>query len=98
MQKKPRLLGIIRTHSFTTGISRYTITVEKYDSDLKSLLMMMIDFKKDINNPITETQENTGKKVEVLKEETEKSLKGLQEYTIKQAKEMRNAPKISKWK
>ena len=31
----------------------YTITAEKQDSDLKSLLMMMIeDFKKDINNPL----------------------------------------------
>jgi hypothetical protein len=33
----------------------YTITIEKLDSDLKSLLTMMIeDFKKDINNPLKE--------------------------------------------
>jgi hypothetical protein len=37
----------------------YTITPEKQYSDLKSLLMMMIeDFKKDINNSLKEIQEN----------------------------------------
>ena len=67
----------------------YTITTEKQDSDLKSLLMTMIeDFKKDINNSLKEIQENTGKQLEALKEETQKSLKELQENTIKQAKEM----------
>jgi hypothetical protein len=36
--------------------------------DLKSILMMMIeDFKKDINNSLKEMQRNTGKKVEALK-------------------------------
>jgi hypothetical protein len=40
----------------------YTITLEKQDLDLKSLLMMIIeDFKKDINNSLKEIQENTGK-------------------------------------
>jgi hypothetical protein len=52
----------------------YTIKLEKQDSDLKSLLMMMIeDFKKDLNNFLKEIQENTGKQVEALKEETQKS-------------------------
>ena len=38
--------------------------------DLKSHLMMVIeDFKKDINNSLKEIQENTGKQVEELKEE-----------------------------
>ena len=56
----------------------YIIILEKQDLDLKSLLMMMIeDFKKDINNSFKETQENTGKQVEALKEETQKSLKEL---------------------
>jgi hypothetical protein len=41
----------------------YTITLEKQDLNLKSLLMMMIeDFKKDINNSLKEIQENTGKR------------------------------------
>jgi hypothetical protein len=45
-----------------TGSPGYTVTSEKQDSDLKSLLMMMIeDFKKDINNSLKEIQENTGK-------------------------------------
>ena len=35
------------------------------------------DFK-DINNSLTEIQENTAKQVEVLKEEAQKSLKELQ--------------------
>jgi gas vesicle protein len=54
----------------------YTITTEKQDMDLKSLLMrMMEDFKKEINNSLKEIQENTGKKLETLREEAQKSLK-----------------------
>ena len=50
--------------------------------DQKSLLMMMMeDFKKEI-------QENTGKQLEALKEEKQKSLKELQENTTKQVKEL----------
>jgi hypothetical protein len=55
----------------------YIITLEKQDLDLKSLLMLE-DFKKDTNNSLKKVQENTGKEVEVLKEETQKSLKELQ--------------------
>jgi hypothetical protein len=65
-----------------------TITPENQDSDLKSLLMMMIKDVKDMNNSLKEIQENTDKQQEALKEETQKSLKDLQENTIKQAKEM----------
>ena len=36
--------------------------------------MLIEDFKKDINNSLKEIQDNTGKQVEVLKEETQKSL------------------------
>jgi chromosome segregation ATPase len=65
-----------------------TNTPEKQDSDLKSYLMMMIeDFKKDINNSLEEIQENTSKQLS-LKEETQKSLKELQENTTKQVKEL----------
>jgi hypothetical protein len=40
----------------------YTITPEKQGKDLKSLLMMMMEeFKKEINKPLKEIQENTGK-------------------------------------
>jgi chromosome segregation ATPase len=68
---------------------RYSITLEKQDLDLKSLLMMMIEhFKKGINNSLKEIQENTGKQLEALKEERQKSLKELQENTITQVKEM----------
>jgi hypothetical protein len=46
-----------------------TITAEKQDMDLKSLLMMMRkDYKKDVNSSLKELQENTGKQVEALKE------------------------------
>jgi hypothetical protein len=49
----------------------YTITLEKQDLDLKSLLIMVVeDFKKDINDSCKEI-ENTGKHLEVLKEETQ---------------------------
>ena len=59
----------------TTASPGYPNTQEKQDSDLKSHLMIMIeDFKKDINSSIKEIQ-NTSKQVEALKEETQKSLK-----------------------
>ena len=35
--------------------------------------MMIEDFKKDINNSLKDTQENTGKQVDALKEEKQKS-------------------------
>ena len=77
-------------NSPTIASPGYTNTSEKQDSDLKSLLMMMMieDIKKDINSSLKEIQENTGKQLEALKEETQKSLKELQENTIKQVKEM----------
>jgi F0F1-type ATP synthase membrane subunit b/b' len=52
--------------------------------DLKSYLLRVVDdFKKDINNSLTEIQKNTTKQVEVLKEKAQKSLKELQENTAK---------------
>jgi hypothetical protein len=41
-------------------------------------MIMIQDFKKDINNTLIEIQENTGKQIKVLKDETQKSLKELQ--------------------
>jgi chromosome segregation ATPase len=85
--KNKGYLASSEPNSPTIANPGYTITLGKQDSDLKSLLMMMIeDFKKDINNSRKEIQENTGKQLEALKEETQKSLKELQEYTIKQVK------------
>jgi hypothetical protein len=73
-------LGIIRTQFSATVSPGYLKTPEKQDSGLKSHLMMMIeDFKKDINNSLKEIQDNKGKQVGTLKEETQKSLKELQE-------------------
>ena len=51
-------------------------------------MMMMEDFKKEINNYLKEIQENTGKQLEALKEEAQKSLIELQENTTKQVKEL----------
>ena len=61
----------------------YTITPEKQDMVLKSLLMMMMmeDFNKEIEG-------NTGKQLEALKEETQKSLRELQENTTKKVMEL----------
>ena len=80
-------------NSPTIASSGYFKTPEKQDSDLKSLLMMLIeDIKGDINNYLKEIQENTDKQLEALKEETHtpthKSLKECQENTTKQVKEM----------
>jgi hypothetical protein len=75
--------------SSTTASPGYPNTPEKKDFDLKSyLIMMREDFKKDINNPIKEIQENKGKEVEALTEETQTSLKELQENTTKEVKEL----------
>ena len=41
-------------------------------------MMLVEDFKKYINKPLKEKQQNTDKQVEVLKKETQKSLKLLQ--------------------
>ena len=38
-------------------------------------MMVIVEFKKDINNSLKETQENTGKQVEDLKGETQNTLK-----------------------
>ena len=51
----------------------YTITLEKQDSNLKSLLMMIEDLKKIVNNSFKEIQENTGKQKPL--ERKQKSLK-----------------------
>jgi DNA anti-recombination protein RmuC len=64
-------------------------TSEKQDSDIKSYHMMLVeDYKKEINNSIKEIQENNAKQVESLKEETQKFLKELQENTTKQVMEL----------
>jgi hypothetical protein len=64
-------------------------TPEKQDLDVKSYLMMLVEFfKKEINNKLKEIQENTAKDVESLKEEAQKSLKELQENTTKQVMEL----------
>jgi hypothetical protein len=64
-------------NSLTIAIPGLPITLEKQNLDLKSHLTMVIkDFKKDIKiTPLKKTQENTGKHLEALKEETQKSLK-----------------------
>jgi hypothetical protein len=61
-------LATSEPNSPTIASPGYTITSEKQDMDLKSLLMMMMeDFKKEINNSLKEIQENTGKQLEALK-------------------------------
>jgi hypothetical protein len=58
-----------------TASPGYPNTTERHDSHLNPHLMMMIeDFKKNINNSLIELKENTGKQVGALKEETQKSL------------------------
>jgi hypothetical protein len=66
----------------TIATPGYTIKPENQDMDLKSLLIMMMEnFKKVI-------QENAGKQLEAFKEETQISLRELQENTIKQVMEL----------
>jgi hypothetical protein len=72
--RNQRYLASLEPSSPTTAIPGYPNTPENQNSDLKSHLMMMIeDFKKDINNSLKKKiQEITGKQVEALKEETQK--------------------------
>jgi hypothetical protein len=70
----------------TTASPGYPNTPEKQDSDLKSYLMMVVDFKKGINNSLKEIQENTAR--QVLKEEAQKFVKELQENTAKQVEDL----------
>ena len=87
--RKQGYLASSEPNSPTIASPGYTITPEMQDMDQKSLLMMMMeDFKKEINNSLKEIQENTGKQLEALKEETQKSLKELQENTTKQVKQL----------
>jgi hypothetical protein len=58
--RKQGYLASSEPNSPTIARPGYPNEPEKQDSDLKSLLMMMIeDFKKDINNSLKELQENT---------------------------------------
>jgi hypothetical protein len=56
-------LASSQPNSPTLASPGYTITLEKQDSDLKSPLMMIEDFKKDISNSLgkkyRETQVNS---------------------------------------
>jgi hypothetical protein len=49
-------------------------------------MMMIENFKKGINSSLKEIQENTGKQLEALKEETQKFLKELQKNTNRRRK------------
>ena len=54
-----------------TASTEYSNIPENQKADLKSYLMKTIEsFKEDINNSLKEIQENTGKQVEALKDET----------------------------
>jgi gas vesicle protein len=65
----------------TSASPGYPNTPKKQDSDLKYYLMMLVeDIKKDFNNSLKETQENTAKEVKVLKE--------IQENTTKQVMDL----------
>ena len=60
-------LALLEPNSPTIAIPGYTITADKQDMDLKPLLMMIIeDYKKDINNSHKEIEENTFKQVKEL--------------------------------
>ena len=62
------------TNSPTTASPGYTITTEKQNMDLKSLLMMIMEnFKKEI-------QENTGKQLEAFKEEMQIPLESYRKH------------------
>jgi hypothetical protein len=59
--RNQRYLASSDLNSPTIASPGYTITLVKQDSDIKSLLMTMIEDFKDINNYFEEIQENTGR-------------------------------------
>ena len=72
----------------TTASPAYSNRLEKQDLDLKSLLMMVIeDFKKDINNFLKEIQENTAKQVEDFKRKHKNPLKNYRRAQLNKALE-----------
>jgi hypothetical protein len=77
LPKKPGLHGIIRTQFSQRSNPWIPQQTRKSRFGFKKshLMMLVEDFKKDINNSLKEIQANTGKQVEDLKEETQKSLK-----------------------
>jgi hypothetical protein len=89
--RKQGYLASPEPNSLTVPSSGYTITGEKQDMDLKSLLMMIMqDFKKKINNSLKEIQENTSIQVKELnkikqdlKVEVETVKKSKRENTLK---------------
>jgi hypothetical protein len=61
-------LASSKPNSPTTASPGYNITPKKQDMDLKSLLMMMMkNYKMDIDNFFKEIKENTSKQVKKLK-------------------------------
>jgi hypothetical protein len=75
--RKQGYLASSEPSSLTKVSPGYPNILENQDPDWKSHLMMMIekDFMKDLNNSLKEIQENTGKQVEALKQETQNPLK-----------------------
>jgi hypothetical protein len=60
-------LASSESNSSTLASPGYTITAEKQDKDLKPLLMIMMeDFKKEINSSFKEIQENASSQVKEL--------------------------------
>jgi hypothetical protein len=88
--RKQGYLASLEPSSPTTASPGYPITPEKQDSNLKSLLMMVIeDFKKDMEKEI---QENTCKQVKDLKEKIQVLVKEL-EKTHTHTKQMKELSK-----
>jgi hypothetical protein len=61
-------LALSEPNSPTIASPGYTITPEKQDMDLNSFFMIMMeDYRKEINNSLKEIQENTYNQVKELK-------------------------------
>ena len=77
--KNQGFLASSEPNSPTIASLGYTITPEKQDMDLKShLMMIMKDYRKEINNSLKEIQENTSKQVKEL----DKSIQFIQDLKM----------------
>ena len=59
----------------TTASPGYHNTPERQDSYFKCVMMLVENFRKDINNSLKEIQENIAKQVEYLKKKHKNPLK-----------------------
>ena len=88
-------MSSLESSSPTTASPRFHNNPEKQNLNIKSYLMMLIeDFKKDINNSLKEVQENMSQTCKPLKRKC-KIIYELKEYMCQQAEALKEETKMN---